>query len=123
MGSLPTELEFAFGEVSFYLTHATPRDNLFEYASPDKDPAQWAEAMSEALARCPAVILAGHTHRPYLAPRDGDPRASYAVWTDGRWELKRVSYDVALTQRRLAGTGLAPEVVAELGRVLETGAL
>ncbi len=146
LGSLPTEARFAFGGLPFYLTHATPRDNLFEYVSPDKDPERWAEAMN---ATEPGgggtdpggpgefgAIIVGHTHRPYLRtlgrvtvvnpgsvgqPRDGEPRAAYATWVDGRFELKRAEYDVQLTRRRLAATGLPPGVVETLGRILEAG--
>lgn len=47
-------------------------------------------------------------------PRDGDPRASYALLdTDAlTWDLRRVPYDVADTQRRLKALGL-PRRLAE----------
>lgn len=40
-------------------------------------------------------------------PRDGDPRASYAVWDmdAGRVELRRVEYPVSRTQQKLAALG------------------
>jgi putative phosphoesterase len=58
------------------------------------------------------VIAFGHTHIPMLRrlgrkivinpgsvgqPRDGDPRASYAIWEDGLCHLYRISYDVDKT--------------------------
>lgn len=136
LGSLPTEASFAFGGARFYLTHAAPRDNLFEYASPDRDPEAWAKAMEWPPGPAPDIILVGHTHRPYIRalgavtvvnpgsvgqPRDGDPRAAYAIWVDGRFDLKRVPYDIGRTKARLGETGLPPDVVAALGRILETG--
>lgn len=137
LGRLPTEATFTLGGVTFYATHASPRDNLFEYASPEDDPESWVEAMNVAPGD-PDVILVGHTHVPYVKelgrrtvanpgsvgqPRDGDPRASYAVWVDGRLELKRVAHDLADTVSRLKGTGLAPDIVAALARILESGRL
>jgi predicted phosphodiesterase len=51
-------------------------------------------------------------------PRDGDPRASYALYDtrSGLLELRRVSYDVALTQKKIALAGLPPELADRLER-------
>lgn len=136
LGRLPTERTFRAGGATFYLTHATPRDNLFEYVTPEVDPERWAEAVTFGEAETAEVTLLGHTHKPYLRqlgrrtvvnpgsvgqPRDGDPRASYATWVDGRFSLKRVEYDVASTAGQLGRTGLPEEVVTALARVLRTG--
>jgi len=53
-------------------------------------------------------------------PRDGDPRASYAIWDDGEGAVTwhRVAYDVQAAQRKIREAGL-PDVLAErlgLGR-------
>ena len=60
------------------------------------------------------VICVGHTHHPYVLevgdklivnpgsvgqPRDGDPRASYAIVENQRVELKRIEYPVEDTVR------------------------
>lgn len=65
----------------------------------------------------PAVLLLGQTHRPFVIerggavivkpgsvgrPKDGDPRASYATWENGRFFLKRVEYRVEETVAGLA---------------------
>jgi diadenosine tetraphosphatase ApaH/serine/threonine PP2A family protein phosphatase len=51
-------------------------------------------------------------------PRDGDPRASYAVVErhDDRvtFQLRRVPYDVAATQERMRQAGLPPSLIARL---------
>jgi len=49
-------------------------------------------------------------------PRDGDPRASFAILdTDGPWlEMHRVSYDVATTQRKMRDAGLPPMLADRL---------
>jgi putative phosphoesterase len=137
LGRLPTEAALSFGGVDLYLTHASPRDNLFDYASPDREGERWIEAMNMAPGDADA-ILAGHTHRPYVQPlgrrtvvnpgsvgqpRDGDPRASYATWEDGRFGLRRVEYDVEHTVRRLGETGMEPEVIEALAGILRQGGL
>jgi diadenosine tetraphosphatase ApaH/serine/threonine PP2A family protein phosphatase len=49
-------------------------------------------------------------------PRDGDPRASYALLDDEAmtWELRRVPYDVAETQRRMREAGLPKRLIERL---------
>ena len=45
-------------------------------------------------------------------PRDGDPRAAFAVYrTDGEMLFRRVEYDVAQAQRRISAAGL-PQTLA-----------
>jgi diadenosine tetraphosphatase ApaH/serine/threonine PP2A family protein phosphatase len=43
-------------------------------------------------------------------PRDGDPRAGYLLWDDGRGWLRqvRVDYDLAAARRRILDAGLPP---------------
>ncbi|MGH7995650.1 MAG: metallophosphoesterase family protein, partial [Opitutaceae bacterium] len=53
-------------------------------------------------------------------PKDGDPRAAYALWEDGRVSLKRASYDIALTVRDLAGCA-EPGIVRRLSEILIHG--
>jgi diadenosine tetraphosphatase ApaH/serine/threonine PP2A family protein phosphatase len=47
-------------------------------------------------------------------PRDGDPRAAYALLdvASGRVVFRRVEYDVGETQRRMRGRRL-PEMLAD----------
>ena len=49
-------------------------------------------------------------------PRDGDPRASYAIWDSGRRTIShhRVEYDVGRTQAEMAQAGLPPRMAARL---------
>jgi diadenosine tetraphosphatase ApaH/serine/threonine PP2A family protein phosphatase len=49
-------------------------------------------------------------------PRDGDPRASYALLNDEAltWELRRVAYDIAETQRRMREARLPNRLVERL---------
>lgn len=50
-------------------------------------------------------------------PRDGDPRASYGLYdtTRGLFEVRRVTYDVARTQKAVAAAGLPDVLAARLG--------
>ena len=43
-------------------------------------------------------------------PRDGDPRASFAIFDAGRgtFELRRVAYDLAACQQKARAAGLVP---------------
>jgi diadenosine tetraphosphatase ApaH/serine/threonine PP2A family protein phosphatase len=50
-------------------------------------------------------------------PRDGDPRASYAVIDDekGTFSLHRVPYDVEAVQKRMRQQQLPPSLISRLG--------
>src|SRR5262249_42185416 len=92
LGGLPVTRHVTLNETRFLLVHATPRDPLDEYATADAD--FWADRLRQVEAD---VVCVGHTHLPYVLevgdklvvnpgsvgqPRDGDPRASYAVLED-----------------------------------------
>ena len=49
-------------------------------------------------------------------PRDGDPRASYALFDTEKmvWEFHRVMYPVEITQERMRARGLSPRLVERL---------
>ena len=47
-------------------------------------------------------------------PRDGDPRASYAIVEEGRIELVRVPYDIQSTQKKMAEAGLPHMLIERL---------
>ena len=99
----------------YLLVHATPRDPLDEYLL--KDPNTWAKRLQNVDAD---VVCVGHTHMQFkLAvngvlvlnpgsvglPRDGDPRAGFAVIEDNKVELRRVTYPV---ERTIAGVEAMP---------------
>jgi diadenosine tetraphosphatase ApaH/serine/threonine PP2A family protein phosphatase len=54
-------------------------------------------------------------------PKDGDPRAAYAVWNEGEVTLGRVAYDVEKTISAYGGLGLQQHIVDTLAEVLRTG--
>jgi len=49
-------------------------------------------------------------------PRDGNPRAAYAVLNENSVEIKRVSYDIVLTQRKMREAGLPPYLIERLSK-------
>jgi len=130
----PASATAALGGAQFYLTHGTPADPLAGHL----DPATCREADLHALFDDVAadVILLGHTHVPALRrfdgrlivnpgslgqPRYGAPDATYAVWDDGRVQIKHLHYDHKATAQRLRLAHLSPEVTGQLTDILETG--
>lgn len=121
LASLPVTLDPADG---YAICHGSPRDPLWEYVF-DARTATFAMARLAA-ARC----CVGHTHVPAMfrigegrmminpgsvgQPRDGDPRASYALLdaAGATVEFRRVDYDIAKTQRRMHELKL-PEILAD----------
>ena len=56
-------------------------------------------------------------------PRDGDPRAAYAVIEDGRIELKRIAYPVEETISRVEASPWPDRAKEMLTHVLRVGRL
>jgi putative phosphoesterase len=131
LSRLPVTQMLTLEDTRFLLVHATPRDPLDEYAQPDL--ALWQKRLENVDAE---VVCVGHTHFPYVLevgdklvinpgsvgqPRDGDPRASYAVIEDYRVELKRVDYPIEDTVRLVQGSSLPDDAKDMLAGVLRTG--
>ena len=122
LGAMPLTLEPAPG---YTICHGSPRDPLWEYVF-DTRAASFAMA-DLATARC----CVGHTHlqatfragnRTMInpgsvgQPRDGDPRAGYALLEPkaGKVTFRRVAYDIAETQRRMRARKLPDMLVDRL---------
>jgi diadenosine tetraphosphatase ApaH/serine/threonine PP2A family protein phosphatase len=54
-------------------------------------------------------------------PRDGDPRASYAVIEDGEVTLKRIAYDIERTIRDLRALPVPTQIADGLASILRMG--
>ena len=130
---LPLTRMVTLDDTRFLLVHATPRDPLDEYAPADVD--FWERRLQGVDAD---VICVGHTHQPYVLevgnklvinpgsvgqPRDGDPRASYAVIEDRQVELKRIEYPVEETVRTIQESKLPEAAKDMLAEVLRTGGI
>jgi putative phosphoesterase len=110
---LPVTQRCTLAGKRFLLVHATPRDPLDEYLL--KDPSTWAKRLQNVDAD---IVCVGHTHIQYKLeingvvvlnpgsvglPRDGDPRAGFAVIENDKIDLKRVAYPVEETIARVEG--------------------
>src|SRR5437660_1375645 len=95
----------------------------------------WARRLADVDAN---VVCVGHTHHPYVLevgdklvinpgsvgqPRDGDPRASYAIIENNRVELKRLEYPVEDTVKSVLESSLPEPAKALLVEVFRTGGL
>jgi putative phosphoesterase len=130
---LPLTQRFTLAGKRFFLVHATPRDPLDEYLM--KDPLLWAKRVHNVEAD---IVCVGHSHMQFnLAidgvvvvnpgsvgqPRDGDPRAAYAVIEDNKIELKRVSYPVEETIARIEAVAFPERAKQLMSHCLREGRL
>jgi putative phosphoesterase len=131
LGELPISTQLTLDKTRFFLVHASPRDPLDEYAPPNVE--FWQRRLEKVEAD---VICVGHTHLPYVLevgdkvvinpgsvgqPRDGDPRASYAILQDFKVELKRVEYPIEETVRVVEESNLPDQAKAKLIEVFRNG--
>ncbi|MDQ3645135.1 MAG: metallophosphatase family protein [Actinomycetota bacterium] len=130
MRDLPFDLRFSLGERRVRLVHGSPR-KVNEYLFEDK-PARTFERIATG-ADCDVLVF-GHTHQPWVheyggvlfvncgavgKPKDGDPRASFALLElDGAGEVRasieRVAYDADAVAREVAAAGLPTEYAEKL---------
>lgn len=126
------------------LVHASPRDPIWEYILDVQTAkanlkhfdtplcfvghshvpmifANHADGQTEFQRGTPGQILQLRPESRYIInpgsvgqPRDGDPRAAYALWdTDAATiRFNRVEYDIAATQQKMRAAGL-PDMLAE----------
>ncbi len=126
---LPFDLRVDLGGRRVRLVHGSPR-KVNEYLFEDK-PARTFERIA-AQADCDVLVF-GHTHQPWVheyggvlfvncgsvgKPKDGDPRAAFAVLENAGGELtaeiQRVSYDAEAVADEVAATGLPREYAEKL---------
>lgn len=132
LARLPVTRHLEFDDLRLLLVHATPRDAMDEYLG-GADAASWGERLRTVDAD---LLCVGHTHQQFCLevggkrvlnpgsvgqPRDGDPRAAYAVLSDGRLELRRVEYDIEATLRQIERSGVEPWVVSLNAAILRSG--
>jgi len=129
--ALPRTLDLVLDGRKVLLLHATPADPLYNYLGPDRD--EWRTALASIEAD---LVLVGHTHLPFHfqfgdvhvlnpgslgQPKDGDPRAAYAIVEDGVPRLERASYPVERTIDALGAAGVDPAAFGALSALLRTG--
>jgi putative phosphoesterase len=129
MRELPFDLRFELGSKRVRLVHGSPR-KVNEYLFEDK-PARTFERIA-ADADCDVLVF-GHTHKPWVhryggvlfvncgsvgKPKDGDPRAAFAVLSANGDEVEVTIQRVAYSAERVAGevrdAGLPGELADKL---------
>lgn len=134
IGSWPLVATVALGGAHFHLVHGAPPDPLCGQVNP----ATCSEAELRSLFGDvdADVIVLGHTHLPAMRsfegrllvnpgslgqPRYGVPDATYAVWEDGRVQIRHLHYDHDVVTSRMRLASLNPDVAEQLCGILETG--
>ena len=133
LAQLPFSQRFGEPENELLVVHANPASDN-EHLWPDADDATLERLIGDEKA---PVIAFGHLHLPYVRiwrgkmlvnvasaglPKDGDPRAGYAILTQcsGGWEVKhrRVAFDVKKVATQLADCGIpeSAELISTLRR-------
>jgi predicted phosphodiesterase len=133
MRELPFAVRIGEDDNQLLIVHANPI-NDDEHLWPDADDETLERLIGEERA---TAIAFGHLHLPYARvwrgkllvnaasaglPKDGDPRACYAIFTErsGGWEVKhrRVPFDVKRVATQLADCGIpgSGELIATLRR-------
>ncbi len=128
LASLPQSLSFDLAGVPCLAVHGSP-DGVRDYVFPDRPREDLAAWLAREGVRC---LFLGHTHLPFVRrvpgglvvnpgsvgkPKDGDPRASYALVHFGpepRAEIVRLDYDLAAEAALLQEAGLPPQTVEKL---------
>jgi len=142
LGSLPLRLELYLSNLRLLLVHAVPSSPLHRYLYPWHDAGLFHKALGIEGGSYPFdMVLLAHTHHQFIRvlgnvvvinpgsvgqPRDGDPRAAYAVIdTDSREiYLRRVRYDVESTLRKLRKVlGNYVKEYEFLSKLLSTGTI
>lgn len=105
---LPETRRLIIDDLDIFIAHGSPNHPIDEYIwKEDID----EEFLNRSFETIPDVVILGHTHRPYVQiigetvclnpgsvgqPRDGDPRASFAVIDTESYEveIRRVEYEI-----------------------------
>ncbi len=136
LAHLPLRLTWDMGGTRFAVVHATPRDPLYDYSlRPDAS----VDFVNEVAMGIDAdVLVVGHTHWPLLRPHDGlqivnpgsvgqpldgDPRAAYALWENGKITLRRAAYDPAPALAAMGRLPIDPRMRETLGNILRLARL
>ena len=130
---LPFALRIGEDDNQLLIVHANPKSDD-EHIWPDADEAALERLIGDVGA---TAIAFGHLHLPYVRawrgkllvnvasaglPKDGDPRAGYAIFTEreGGWQVKhrRVAFDTKRVATQLADCGIpeSAELIATLRR-------
>jgi putative phosphoesterase len=131
LARMPVTRHLTLDGKRYLLVHATPRDPLDEYLGDTAE--QWQQRLDHVDVD---FVCVGHTHLPMHLqlektqivnpgsvgqPRDGDPRAAYAIIDGGQVEFRRVPYDIDRTIQHMRDCGIDEAVVDKAERILRNG--
>ncbi len=142
--TLPIRTEKEIAGRRFYLVHGSPRNPLYGYLMPNLSVEELKLQLTPSITAVSPrplnvdYVLVGHTHIPMEVevgkivvvnpgscgqPRDGDPRASYAVYDmeSGKFSIFRVKYDVEAVIRKIHSLGLEERYAEWLTKILSRG--
>ncbi len=122
LSHLQPSAKMEIGGTSLALYHGSPRDPLAEYVYPGIPAASAKKLVHESGAQ---LVFLGHTHVPMLysfegemlgnpgsvgQPRDGDPRASFAILTLTKeklaFDVTRIEYNIDPVAKKIHQAGL-----------------
>jgi putative phosphoesterase len=134
LGDLPIIQDFVAEGHRCHLSHADPNGGLYRFdLTPDVSDAVLGEAIEGIDAD---FIFCGHTHYPmvrkigektFVNPGavglqlDGDPRASYAIWHNGKIKLHRIHYPYEAAVLRLTKTNLGVQEKNQMIHLMRNG--
>ncbi len=131
LARMPVTQHVVVGDHQFLLVHASPRDPMDEYVGESIE--QWKLRLDHVDVD---FVCVGHTHVPMHLdvegtriinpgsvgqPRDGDPRAAYAIIEDGEVSFHRVEYDIGQTVDHMRASGIDADIVKQTEQVLRNG--
>lgn len=130
---LPIVERFDFGGATFCAVHGSMTDGTTGSLRDTTSPLLIRAELDQARAD---YLLVGHTHWPLRRdyrgrtllnpgavgqPRDGDPRAQYAIWQDGEFQFRRATWPIEETVRAMQASGCPPEYLPDLIQGWRTG--
>ncbi len=131
--SLPIKREMRVDGRTYYFVHACPADPLYGYMFDFMPECMRNEIGGEVNVD---YLLFGHTHFSVVGeykalkymnpgsvgqPRDGDPRASYGIYENGKFQLKRIEYPVDRTVEKIKALNLEKKFEDMLVSILKNG--
>lgn len=135
LANLPITLNIEIDSTKFLLSHGSPGGDIYKYLRPDVTDRELEDELNNIQAN---VVFLGHTHLPMVRkvrditivnpgsvgqPRDGIPKASYAIWEDGTLEIRRAPYDIDTTARGLHHTRIPSHHITMLEEILRRGGM
>jgi putative phosphoesterase len=127
LAGLPQKARLSVDGMNIAMFHGSPRDPLNEYIYPNISSFIFRSLIEEFEGD---LLVLGHTHLPFThsygpktvgnpgsigQPRDGDARASYAVFepsAEPQFQIRRIGYDISSMASKIVSVGL-PRLLAD----------